>query len=386
MLRIIPITLCVFVFSAINACEKSSGVVKIKGGMTDPAPKTPLTAFLSHADFKSFSSLKPLDEPRLIILSVNGMHPWAEDYTNQECTTGPSGNEGCATTTQSASADDPCLKSQEIKLRVQDKDTVIISEDIPELKKTKECEKDTDASQVQTALKLYQKVSCSGVDLTEFDGKTWGGPDHVLISKEIAAKCMAAATISFINSKQQTTKDAKNTSVLKSGTFNDQGDPCVLTKKEQLFEMNSCTTYLSTNDPEIQSLVIDEKNSNPEFKPGDTVQIAYKAIDLRTDTKGSFYSSGSYSVFVNQFTGGIEFSDSRKLPTYKLNFGDKSFSGSLGLEFFNSSSVGGPTDGMTDTTDTPATDTSGANSMMLTEKHSGKKPSPKMLKSLLRIH
>jgi len=307
--------------SIVSACNNKKNIEVLKKNETDvkavdgasgvgkPA-ETPLETFLAFKDFINFDFNSKVDPSKLFDSSIPLNHDWF-----------------------AIDDEDLCDKSQGLKFTVKDKETVILVEQTSDRTRTPECGEggytDQTGKLVNESVKSFKMVSCSGVDLSEFDGKIWNGNSSIFMSKEIAAKCEGAQTIKFL-------KNSINEDIgfLKKADFDDQGKPCVLAKKEQTYELNNCYRMVATNHPGFLLFMGSESGVSGEAtsanSPGEfRLLMNYKAVNLRTDKNGTWYSQGNYEVNLNQYNGSVTYSGANISPTYRLDMGGNILSGSI---------------------------------------------------------
>ena len=223
-----------------------------------------------------------------------------------------------------------CLESEGPKAKIINKETVSFdaSIDLAQcLKNQAGSSTPTDAaSKFEFQARFLQNVTCPGVDLSEFSGKTMkelGAEDtNSGIPAALESKCGSLPAVKVFGNATIVGKIPGTVDVsAKIGIFNKEGGACELTKVDGGFKLNSC---LSAN------YMVTKSGAEGQQKEEKSLVLleAVNVVDS-TEPAAVWYNGGKFNVTVNNFTGTLLYSGAAIAPTYTLASGSDSVTGQL---------------------------------------------------------
>jgi hypothetical protein len=239
--------------------------------------------------------------------------------------------------TPSGGSDNPddstnaCLESEGPKAKIINKETVSFdaSVDLAQCLKNQAGSGDSSdvASKIEANVRFLINITCPGVDLSEFSGKTINAlgdedPSSGLPSV-LESKCgLLPAVKVFSNALFEVKFPGLFDVSSKIGMFNKDGGACELTKVDGGYNKNSCLngTYEIAKKTEADGQQIEEKNL--------VLLEAVNVVDS-TDPTAVWFNGGKLNVTVNNFTGTLSYSGAAIAPTYTLASGSDSVTGQL---------------------------------------------------------
>lgn len=310
-----------FLFSVVCLSVIAAGCKK-----NDEGASATSGAFLKPSDFPT-TGLTQLTS----VEALNKLQEGSEVYDNKPEDSTPTGG--------SDNPNDPtnaCLESQGPKAKIINKETISFDASIdlaPCLKIQAGSSTPTDAatpadaaSKFEFQARFLQNVTCPGVDLSEFNGKTMKelGAEETNsgIPAALESKCGSLPAVKVFGNATIVVKFGTLDASGKIGIFNKEGGACELTKVDGGFKMNSCLSanYAVTKYTEDDGQQKEEKSL--------VLLEAVNVVDS-TEPAAVWYNGGKFNVTVNNFTGTLLYSGAAIAPTYTLASGSDSVTGQL---------------------------------------------------------